>query len=53
MFLLCLFFFSLYMYNSKLVTNGLIIVGAHLTGKKEKKKDIRLLGAMIDLIHSL
>ena len=49
-FLVCLFF-SLHMYNSKLVTNSQIIVGAHLMKKKEK--DIRLLGAMIDLIHSL
>ena len=45
------YFFSLHMYNSKLVTNSQIIVGAHLMKKKEK--DIRLLGAMIDLIHSL
>ena len=48
-FLVCLFF-AIHMYNSKLVTNSLIIVGAHLT---KKKKDIILLGAMIDLIHSL
>ena len=49
--LVCLFF-CLHMYNSKLVTNRLIIVGVHLM-KKERKKDIRLLGAMIDLIRSV
>ena len=34
-FLVCLFF-SLHMYNSKLVTNSQIIVGAHLMKKKRK-----------------
>ena len=47
----CFFLFTC----SKLVTNNLIIVDVHLTKKKKqnKTKDIRLLGAMIDLNHSL
>ena len=34
-------FFSLRMYNRKLVTSSLIIVGAHLTKKKKRYYTIR------------